>query len=51
MYKAGYEDLGRLMCYNNVVYAKDKKSAKVTATCRMHESIVKMEYNFNNSGF
>ena len=39
------------MCYNNVVYARDRKSAKVKATCRKHESITKVEYNFNGQGF
>ena len=51
MYKPGYEDLARIMCYNNVEYAGDRQSAKVTATCRKHDSIQKMEYNFNNEGF
>jgi alpha-amylase len=50
-WKTSYEGLGRVMCYNNVVYAGDRKSATVTATCRKHSSIAKMEYNWNNSGY
>ena len=51
LYKPGYEGLGRVMCYNDVKYAADRKSATVTAACRKHDSITKMEYNWNNSGF
>lgn len=39
------------MCYNNVVYSVNRSSATVTATCRQHDSINKMEYNWNNQGF
>jgi alpha-amylase len=51
MYKPEYEDLGRLMCYQKVVYAGDRKSANVKAICRQHDSITKMEYNYNGKGF
>jgi hypothetical protein len=39
------------MCYNKVVYGSDKKSATVEAKCRKHDSITKIEYNWNNEGF
>ena len=51
LYKPGYEGLGRVMCYTDIVYSADRKSANVTAKCRKHDSIVKMEYNWNNEGF
>jgi len=51
MYRPEYEGLGRVMCFNNVVYSSDKSSATVTATCRKQESITKMEYNWNGAGF
>lgn len=39
------------MCYNDIVYSADRSSANVEAKCRKHDSITKMEYNFNNEGF
>jgi hypothetical protein len=39
------------MCYNNIVYTKDRKSATVTAKCRKHDSITTLEYNWNDQGF
>jgi hypothetical protein len=50
LYKPAYEGLGRVMCYMDIVYSTDRKSANVTAKCRKHDSIVKMEYNWNNEG-
>jgi hypothetical protein len=34
MYKPSYEGLGKVMCFNKVVYSGDRSSAEVTATCR-----------------
>lgn len=51
LYKDEYEGLGRVMCYNQIVYAADRKSATVTAQCRKHDSITKLEYNWNGAGF
>lgn len=51
LYKPEYEGLGRIMCFNDIVYSADRKSANVSAKCRQHDSIVKLEYNFNNEGF
>lgn len=51
MYKPQYEGLGRVMCYNKVVYGKDKKSATSNAVCRKHDSITKLEFNWANKGF
>lgn len=39
------------MCYNDIIYSSDRSSANVSAKCRKHDSITKMEYNFNNEGF
>lgn len=43
--------MGRVVCYNNIVYARDRKSAKVEARCRKHESVTKIEYDWNNKGY
>jgi hypothetical protein len=51
LYKPEYEGLGRVMCFNDIIYSADRSSANVTAKCRKHDSITKMEYNFNNEGF
>ena len=51
MYKDEYEGLGRVMCFNQVVYAADKKSATITAKCRQHDSITELQYNWNGAGF
>ena len=51
MYKPEYEGLGRVMCYNKVSYTADRKSATVEAKCRQHDSITKVQYNWNGSGF
>jgi len=51
MYKPEYEGLGRVMCFNKVTYAADRQSAKVEATCRKHDSIQTVQYNWNGSGF
>jgi hypothetical protein len=48
LYKDEYEGLGRVMCYNQIVYSKDKSSATVSAKCRQHDSITKLEYNWNS---
>ena len=50
-YKPEYEGLGRIMCYNSILYKADRKSATVDVRCRQHTSITKVEYNFNNQGF
>ena len=50
-YKESYEGLGRVMCFNKIGYAADRKSATVEATCRFHKSIEKMEYNWNGAGY
>ena len=39
------------MCYNQVKYSNDMRSAQVTAACRKHSSITQMEYNFAGKGF
>lgn len=51
MYKPEYEGLGRIMCYNKVTYMADKTTAKCEAICRKHDSIVDVQYNWNNTGF
>lgn len=51
MYKPGYEGLGRVMCYMQVTYSSDRKSATVTPTCRQHDSIQKVEFNYNGEGY
>ena len=51
MYKPSYEGMGRLMCFNDIVYSSDRQSATVQAKCRKHESVVTMLYNFNGEGF
>lgn len=43
--------MGRIVCYNNITYASDRKSASVEARCRQHSSIVDVQYNWNNEGF
>jgi hypothetical protein len=43
--------MGRVVCYNNIVYSSGRNSAQVEARCRQHSSITKMEYNWNNKGF
>ena len=42
MYKDEYEGLGRVMCFNKVVYSADKKSATINAKCRKHDSIAEL---------
>ena len=39
------------MCFNNVVYAADRKTAVVTATCRKHSTIANLEYQWNGGAF
>jgi alpha-amylase len=39
------------MCYNKVTYAPDRRSATVEATCRKHDSIRNVQYNWNGTGF
>lgn len=51
MYKPEYEGLGRVMCYNQVVYQSGKQSATINAHCRQHDSIKTIQYNWNNEGF
>ena len=43
--------MGRIVCYNNIIYSSDRKSATVEARCRHHSSIVDVKYNWNNEGF
>jgi alpha-amylase len=50
-YKPEYEGLGRVMCYNNIQYASDRKSATVEARCRTHSSVSNVSYNWNGEGF
>jgi alpha-amylase len=50
-YKPEYEGLGRVMCYNNIVYNNGLTSATVEVRCRQHSSINKVQYNFNKQGF
>ena len=50
-YKEGYEGLGRVMCYNNIVYNSGRTQATVEVRCRQHSSVNKVQYNFNNQGF
>ena len=38
-WKPEYEGLGRVMCYNNIQYSGDRKSATVEAKCRTHSSV------------
>lgn len=40
-----------MTCYNNIVYAKDRNSATVEARCRQHDSVTKLQYNWNGEGF
>jgi hypothetical protein len=47
-YKDQYEGLGRIMCYNNIVYSSDLKSANIECLCRQHSSINKVQFNWNN---
>jgi len=51
MYKDAYEGLGRVMCYTTVAYTGDHSKATVSAKCRVHDSITKTEYNWNNEGY
>lgn len=51
MYKPEYEGLGRVMCYNQVVYQSGRQSATINANCRQHDSIKTIQYNWNNEGF
>ena len=50
-YKAEYEGLGRVMCYNNIVYNSGRTSATVEVRCRQHSSVNKVQYNFDHQGF
>lgn len=47
-YSEKYQGMGRITCYNNIVYSGDKQSANVEAVCRQHSSISQMEYNWND---
>jgi hypothetical protein len=51
MYKPEYEGLGRVMCYNQAVYAPNRESATLNANCRKHDSIVKMEYKWGDADY
>ena len=50
-WKEGYQGMGRIVCYNNIIYSSDRQSASVEARCRQHSSIVDVQYNWNNEGF
>ncbi len=51
-YKAGYEGLGRVMCYPDITYTSSAHTAaNVDVKCKQHSSITKVEYNFNNKGW
>ena len=50
-WKEGYQGMGRIVCYNNITYASDRKSATVEARCRQHSSIIDVQYNWNNEGY
>lgn len=50
-HKDGMQGYGRVVCYNHIQYNSARTSAEVTATCRKHDSITKMEYNWNGAGF
>lgn len=50
LHKDGYEGLGRVMCYSNIKYSSDRKSATVDIRCRQHDSIKTVEFDFG-SGF
>ena len=39
------------MCYMHVGYAADRESATVTAKCRQHDSVTKVEYNYADQCF
>lgn len=43
--------MGRIVCYNNIIYSSDRRSAEVEARCRQHSSIAKVEYNWAGKGF
>lgn len=43
--------MGRIVCYNNITYTSDRKSATVEARCRKHSSITNVQYNWNNEGY
>lgn len=43
--------MGRVVCYNSIVYTSDRSSAQVQAKCRQHSSIVNMEYNWAGRGY
>lgn len=51
LHKPEYEGLGRVMCYNNIQYTNDRKSATVEARCRKHSSVQNLSYNWNNEGY
>ena len=50
-YREGYQGLGRVTCYNNIIYNSSRTSADVEARCRTHSSITSLEYNWNGEGF
>lgn len=39
------------MCYMQTVYSEDRSSATVTAKCRQHDSVTKVEFNWDGRGF
>lgn len=51
MYKDEYEGLGRVMCFNKITYASDRKSATVEAVCRKHDSVTDLAFNWNGAGY
>lgn len=50
-WQEGYEGLGRVMCYNNIVYDSGRTSATVEAVCRTHKSIDTTTFNWNGEGY
>lgn len=50
-WKESYQGMGRIVCFNNIIYNSDRTSAEVEAKCRQHSSIGKVEYNWADSGF
>ncbi len=50
-YQDQYEGLGRVMCYNHILYDNAvRASGMVTARCRTHSSITSIQYNWNGEG-
>ena len=51
MYKPEYEGLGKVMCFNNIVYSADRSSATVEAKCRQASDVTSLSYAWNGADY